>query len=216
MQQFGNDGKHVIASSMSEDVTSSPAIHPSPTLLARAISQNNGELCIKIIDSGISINVDLPGCTSCPLRSIFRAIECGHSNLVELFLRKGANLEDSACLEHPLGLQNILLLAIFHGSNRRVLQILLDALLTQGSHVLDAALNPFHVAALTNNAEALDCVQKHIQEKFHAYWYVRIRMKLPLNGAFRISWGKAMSHCFTKLTTGTHVGHLINMFLGSG
>ncbi|KAH0427673.1 ankyrin repeat protein [Colletotrichum camelliae] len=142
---------------------------PSPHLLGKVIQHYDERLCKSIISRGISVDVDLPGCSECPVRPIVRAIQLYRSDCVKLLVSMGASLEDSQCRKFPLGLQNIVSLVIWRGLKQDVLECVLDACLARKVWWMDGRQIPFHVAAATNRLEALVQLKLHLEDNFESY-----------------------------------------------
>ncbi|KAK1843233.1 ankyrin repeat protein [Colletotrichum chrysophilum] len=147
-------------------------IPPSVHLLALAILRNDEQLCKGLFNSGISAEAELPGCIACPMKPLFFAIENFASyyatHVLDIILER-ANLDDSQCRKHALGLRNAILLGIWHKVPTKTLRKMLDESLRQGSYVMDSDLNPFHVAALSQSSSALFQLKAHVETNFHAY-----------------------------------------------
>lgn len=104
---------------------------PSPQLLSKAMRYYDEELCSSILSRGLSVNVDLPDCSECPVRPVFRAIQLRNSYCLKFFVSVGASLEDSQCRKFPFGLQNIVSLLIWYDFEDGILECVLDVCLAQ-------------------------------------------------------------------------------------
>ncbi|KXH28643.1 hypothetical protein CSAL01_02471 [Colletotrichum salicis] len=156
---------------------------PSATVVSVAVQHDDLGLLKAVINQGISVNVELPRCLSCPQTPLVLSIILGRRQSVLWLLSQGASLENCACRKLPLGLQSLVSVIMFYKLDIDILELALEESLRQKVRCTEEELNPFHVAALRSNSDAMRCLLKSFEESSRLFCSTRQPRELGLTSA---------------------------------
>lgn len=160
-------------------------IPPSPAVVSSAIQHDDFELLKAITRQGVSLNVELPDCTTCPRSPLVISILLGRKRMTKWLLSRGANVELSGCNHLPSRLHGVVSLIIDKNMGVDIIKLALEESLRQGVEWVDENLSPLHVAALASNSEAMKFLLASLKDPNHQFRYAT---GLSLNSLVSVSF----------------------------